>query len=312
MVIDPQRTNNTKSSKKSKPLNKEYKFDFDELKMYFRKPYLVPMTNNQYIEIRQPSIGEILEIGDREVYSSISPFIVNTTSCRVQLWDSGKDWNKISDFELFQALVAHADNVDFLFKKVSFIENPDYGTYLPDNENSENNQEKYIKVYDNIDFTKLEIYVESCNKDGEVFLYDPKQNVIIDEKTYVHIREYLRMMFNRHPKEEFAKGKTTKMWIIEEEKEKMKLESEKNDGKNHSVLLPIVSALVNHPGFKYDLDGIQKLGIFAFMDSANRLQVYEQCTAFMGGMYSGMMDTSKLGEEELNKRTNWLQDLYEK
>jgi hypothetical protein len=39
--------------------------------------------------------------------------------------------------------------------------------------------------------------------------------------------------------------------------------------------------------------------------------VYEQSVAFMGGMYSGMMDTSKFGQEELNKRINWLQDIYE-
>ena len=119
-------------------------------------------------------------------------------------------------------------------------------------------------------------------------------------------------MFEQYPKEVLAKGKLAKKWIIEEEKEKLKREAEKNGYKRKSILLPLVSALINHPGFKYDLDGIKKLGIFAFMDSAKRLQVYEQCVAFMGGMYSGFMDTSKLGQEELNKRINWLQDVYEK
>ena len=109
-----------------------------------------------------------------------------------------------------------------------------------------------------------------------------------------------------------AKGKLAKRWIIEEEKEKLKLENEKNEGRKKSILLPMVSGLLNHPGFKYDLDGIKKLGIFAFMDSVRRLQTYEQCIAFMGGMYSGFMDTSKLGQEELNKRVDWLQDIYKK
>ena len=168
---------------------------------------------------------------------------------------------------------------------------------------------------DTIDFSKLEPYKIKNGQDeesGEVFLYDPDQEIIIDEETYMHIREYIRMMFNQYPKEEFAKGKLAKKWIIDEEKNNIKLELEKNKGRKKSVLLPMVSSLLNNPGFKYDLEGMRNLGIFAFMDSVHRLQVYEQCIAFMGGMYSGMMDTSKLGQEELNKRVNWLQDIYEK
>lgn len=309
---------NKKKSKKEKAephKKKEYKFDFDELKMYFREPHLVKMPNDEYIEIRQPSIGEIIEMGDREVYAAISPFITNTTACRVQLWDAGEDWNKISDFKLFSALVTHADNVDFLFKKVTFVNNPEYDDSLSEEKNRELGQEKIIKLYSKIDFTKLDIYakqpIEDTCKTKEICLYDPMQNILIDEETYMHIREYVRMIFNRYPKEEFAKGKTTKLWIIGEEKEKIKREAEKNDRKSHSVLLPIVSGLLNHPGFKYDLEGMKNLGIFAFMDCAKRLQVYEKCTAFLKGIFSGMMDTSKFGEEELNRKINWLRDIYE-
>ena len=298
--------------KKQKPPKKEYHFDFDELKMYFSEPYLIKMENDVYIEISQPSIGEILELGDREVYSSISPFITNTTSYRVQLWDMGLDWNKMTDYELFSSLVPHAKNVEFLFKKVEFVENTYY------DEEAEEEVEEILKVSENIDFSQLKTYgrkVESNEEDQEdlmeIILCDPEQGIIITEEIYMHIREYIRTMFNQHPKEEFAIGKLAKKWIINEERDNAKLEQEKNKGKKKSILLPMVSGLLNHPGFKYDLDGIRKLGIFAFMDSARRLQVYEQCIAFMGGMYSGMMDTSKLGQEELNKRLNWLQDIYE-
>ena len=301
---------NVKNKHKIKKEKKKYHFDFDELKMYFSEPYMIKMENGVYIEISQPSIGEILELGDREVYSSISPFITNTTSYRVQLWDLGQDWNKITDYELFTSLVPYANNVEFLFKKLEIIENPYY------DENSDDT-ERYIKIYDDIDFSKLKAYGRKIDSEDseedlmEVVLCDPEQGIIITEEIYMHIREYIRMMFNQHPKEEFAKGKLAKKWIIEEEKENIRLENEKNGGRKKSILLPMVSSLLNHPGFKYDLDGIKKLGIFAFMDSVRRLQMYEQCIAFMGGMYSGMMDTSKIGPEELNKRLNWLQDIYE-
>ena len=300
-----EKKNKTKKQKKKK----EYFFDFDELKMYFREPYMISMENGSYIEISQPSIGEILKLGDREVYSWISPFIANTTSYRVQLWDIGQDWNKITDYELFTTLIPYAENMDFILKKIDFV--------------YDENEDNYVKVYQSIDFSKLKAYGRKVENDNiseddeskddeiEVILYDPEQEIILTEETYMHIREYIRMMFNQHPKEEFAKGKLAKRWIIEEEKENIKLENEKNKGRKKSILLPMVSSLLNHPGFKYDLDGIKNLGIFAFMDSVRRLQTYEQCIAFMGGMYSGFMDTSKIGQEELNKRLNWLQDIYE-
>ena len=44
------------------------------------------------------------------------------------------------------------------------------------------------------------------------------------------------------------------------------------------------------------------------MDSVQRLQVYESTRALMSGMYSGMLDTSKMN---LNKELNWLRDLHE-
>lgn len=307
-----QNTNNNVHNNKQQLEKKKYQFDFDELKMYFREPYMIKMENEKYIEIMQPSIGDILQLGDREVYTSISPFVGNTTSYRVQLWDMGIDWNKKTDYELFAMLIPLVKDVDFLFKKVEYIINPDYD----ENKNHEN--EKYIKVVSCIDFSKLEAYIlkqDVCEDEDEMkkrfVLYDPEQDIIITEETYMHLREYVRMMFDQHPKEEFAKGKLAKTWIINEEKEKIKLEAEKNEGKKKSILLPMVSALLNHPGFKYNLDGMKNLGIFAFMDSARRLQVYEQCTAFLKGMYSGMMDTSKLGQDELSKHVNWLQDIYE-
>ena len=297
---------------------KKYEFDFDELKMFFREPYIIEMEGNKYLEIKQPSIHDILELGDREVYSYISPFVANTTSYRVLLWDMKKDWNKMSDYELFAMLIPTIKNVEFLFKIFYFMENPDYDYRISEEANVKAGNERYIKVCKDIDFSKLRQYArkEDMDKDEKYLkknfiLYDPDQEIIIDESIYMHIREYIRMMFDQHPKEEFAKGKLAKQWIIEEEKEKMKLDAEKNTGRKKSILLPMVSSLLNHPGFKYDLDGIKKLGIFAFMDSVRRLQVYEQCVAFMGGMYSGFMDISKLGQQELNKRTNWLQDVYE-
>ena len=67
-----------------------------------------------------------------------------------------------------------------------------------------------------------------------------------------------------------------------------------------STLLPLISACLNHPGFKYKKNDFREVGIVEFMDSVQRLQIYESSTALMKGMYSGFLDTSKIDKEELN------------
>ena len=56
--------------------------------------------------------------------------------------------------------------------------------------------------------------------------------IIIDELIYLRIVDYLRKMFDIHPKEERnVKGKTVKEWIIEEERMKIENEKKLNNGK---------------------------------------------------------------------------------
>ena len=140
----------------------------------------------------------------------------------------------------------------------------------------------------------------------------PWEDVIkIYETDYIKIVEYLRYMFNIHPKVEKAKGKSTKIAIIEDEKRKIaaELQNKKDNDIQKSFLLPLVSSLVNHPGFKYKKNELKEIGLVEFMDSVRRLQTYESSTALMKGIYSGMVDTSKI--KNLNQEINWMKDLNE-
>ena len=119
----------------------------------------------------------------------------------------------------------------------------------------------------------------------------------------MEIAEYIRTLLNSHPKIEKAKGKTTKQWMIDEDKMNMA----QRDEKNTSTLLPLISACINHPGFKYKLQELRDVGIYEFMDSVQRLQIYESTRALMGGMYSGMCDMSKVPKEQFN----FMRELHE-
>ena len=312
------------ASPDNKTKKKKYEFDFDELRMYFGEPYDIILEDGKIIRIKQPTIGDMLELGENRIYGTITPFTTNTTAYRVQLWDMGIDWNKYSDFELFTILATSLkkEDTDLIFEGVEYYLNPNYNEELSEEENYENGQLKYLQATWDIDFQKLRPYMKpKLDESGEFILNEkeePEQELVLyaydevnddgfllDEKTYLHIHEYLCTLFDQHPKEEFVKGKTTKEWVIDDERRKQaKL---KNENKNKSFLLPLVSGLVNHPGFKYKTNELKEVGIYQFMDSVRRVQIYEQSVALLQGSYSGMIDTSKIDQENFN----WLRSIKE-
>lgn len=250
------------------------KYDFDPLKLYFAEDYEV----TDRIIISQPTIGDIVEFGEENIEASIRPFVTNSTTHRVWLWDKGLDWNKISDYQLFYIL---------------------YRTLTPD---------VTSLLFGDFDFQELDAYEDP---DGNIEYYDKNQDLVINEDIFTNISQYIRFMFDRHPKVEKAKGRITKEAIIDEERMNIELEMKKHaDDSMSSRYLPLISAMLNHPGFKYNKKQLREVGLVEFMDSVKRLSVYEQCHAFLGGMYSGFMDTSKMSKDDFNKSVNWLRDLY--
>lgn len=241
--------------------------------MFFEYDYVV----NDFITIHQPKIGDIIEFGESKVNLSIMPFVTNPTTHRLSLWDKGIDWNKISDYDLFLIMVRHLT------------------------------KEETSLIFGGFDFSKLLVYSSEDGK--ESILCNTNGELVIDEETYLKMSSYIRTMFNQFPKVEKAKGKNTKEWIIEEER--MSLNGRANDRNEqdyfeNSHLMPLISFLLNHPGFKYNKAQLKEIGIVEFMDSVKRLQVYESLHAFSSGIYSGMLDVKKI---DIEKELDWLKDL---
>lgn len=232
--------------------------------MYFGEDY----TARCGVVVRQPTIGEILEIGENKFYSSIlGPWITNPTQYRLMLWNVGIDWNKISDFDLFR----------MLYK-------------------SDEKYESHV-LFPGMNFAKLDEY-QKTTPEGETTIILSDGDFDFSEDDYLEISEYLRLMFNIFPKVEKAKGRTTKEIIIQEDEEKLRLAMKEK--KSSSTLMPLVSACVNHPGFKYRLKELKEVGICEFMDSVQRLQVYENSVALMSGAYSGFVDTKGIPKENFD------------
>lgn len=243
--------------------------EFDLLQLYFGVPYVINTEAGNNITIHQPSIGDIIDRGEQTVYSGVNIFVANPTMYRLPLWKQNIDWNKINDFQLFCILYDQLDiqSTELLFGDLNF------------------------------QLFKFDSYTLD-NGDKYYYLYNEEQDVLIDENIHSQISNYIRFMFNYFPKTEKAKGKSTKEWIIQEDEERYELH--KNDP-YQSTLLPLISSCLNHPGFKYKKKELRNVGIVEFMDSVQRLQIYESSTALLKGVYSGFVDGSKLtNKEELN------------
>ena len=254
-------------AEKKKQQSQKVEYHFDKLAMYFDKDYLV-----KDIRIKMPTIGDILKFSESRFYNTFSPFFTNSTSIRVQLWDMEPrvDWTKVKDIQVFNML--HLNLLD---------------------------EEVVHSVFPDITFSDFQLM--GLKDDPEkLVLYSSSQQIILTEPEYMEIATYIRTVLNRFPKVEKAKGKTTKQWMIQEDRMKMLNSSKENDEENSSYLLSLVSSCLNHPGFKYKLEDLENMGIYRFMDSVKRIQKYEHSTAVLKGMYSGFVDGSKINPEQYN------------
>ena len=254
-------------AEKKKQQSQKIEYHFDKLAMYFDKDYFV-----KDICIKMPTIGDILKFGESRFYNTFSPFFTNSTSIRVQLWDMEPrvDWTKVKDIQVFNML--HLNLLD---------------------------EEVVHSVFPDITFSDFQLM--GLKDDPEkLVLYSSSQQIILTEPEYMEIATYIRTVLNRFPKVEKAKGKTTKQWMIQEDRMKMLNSSKENDEENSSYLLSLVSSCLNHPGFKYKLEDLENMGIYRFMDSVKRIQKYEHSTAVLKGMYSGFVDGSKINPEKYN------------
>lgn len=257
-----------KDEAKKQEVSKKPEYHFDKLKMYFGEDYTI-----NGITISIPTIGDILNIGESKFYQAISPFLSNSTSIRVLLYDVfKKDWNKTKDIEVFYILyqlLEDKEPLKLLFKDFSF------------------DSFELIQARKNIDDPEY----------NHLALFNQDKNMIIYDDEYMEIAEFIRTMMNQHPKIERAKGKTTKQWILQEDRMKAEQDGKK---KGTSTLLPLVSSCINHPGFKYKLEELKQVNICQFMDSVNRIQKYEQGTAALHGIYGGMVSAKDIPEDLIN------------
>ena len=240
----------------------------DPLKLYFGDPYVI----NQYITIYQPTIGDIIDYGEREYYSMIQTLTAIPSDMKSQLWDMEPrlDWTQVEDFQLFMMLSR------CLSQKQTEI------------------------VLGDIDLQRMQPRENLQN--GEPVLYDPITGAIIDELAYKTMSAYLCKLHNLTKKVEKAGNKFTKQVLIDEDRQKREYAATQP---YKSFLMPLVSSIKVRQG--YTRDYIRNMGLYEFFDDVNRSQIIVNTDSLLSGAYSGMMDTSKIKKSQFN----WMREIGE-
>lgn len=257
------------------------KIEFDRLQMYMGYPYVIDIPDAfGSITIKKITMGDVIKIGEKRFYESLNVFITNTTAYRLLLWNGGIDWNTFSDFELFVSLYKSLD------------------------------PEIVNLIFEDLDFSKFQIRDRIVDEKGKIMptLVYEDDSVEINEEVYQHIHQYLQTLFNMEPEEKITTDSILKQWYINKDKTHLaNEESKKKTGENIQSfsMQTMISACVNHPGFKYKLSEIGEMGIMEFYDSVQRLQIYESSTALLKGMYSGMISSKDLDPSTYN----WMREI---
>lgn len=233
--------------------------EVDELALYFGDPYRI----NDYITVSQPTIGQIIEYGEREYYGMVQTITAIPSEMKANLWDGGLDWTQLKDFDLFMMMSRNL-SVD-----------------------------KTKILLGDLDLSKM-VPVEN-RQNGEIVLRDAETGAIIDELAYKRMTAYLCKMHNLTKKVEKAANEFTKKFMIEEDRQKIEYQKKQP---YKSFLLPLISSVKARQG--YTRDYVRNMVLTEFFDEVTRLQIIVQTDALLIGAHSGMVDTKKIPQKSFN------------
>lgn len=246
----------------------------DELSLYAGEP--VNITDK--IIMKVPTLGEIRKFGDNNYFSFVQTFTATPMdeNMMVFLDSMGIDFNHISNFELFILLVqVMPKGAELLFEN-------------------------------NIDFSKFKLKMT----EDEMPYLENSDDAVINEGIYNLILANMRAINNiSTPKITRVKDDPVqKAMAIEDAKNQLESRKRKAMFKSSgSILLPVISSMVNSEGFKHDEKTVFDMNIFAFWDSVNRISAIKNADNLYRGLYNGCLDLK--GNPSLKKELDWMRRL---
>lgn len=242
--------------------------EFDELQIYGGSNYRI----NDDISIRQPTLGEIKDYGEKNYFGMINTLCSVGADLKWQLNDYyDVDYTKVSDYELF-----------------CFVLSKRY-----------TKEDTRILFGDILDFSQMKIQYADEIEDNVMIQYiDSERYIIIDKFIYSSIVNILRKMHKFKRNDELPGNESTRRILIDDARE----EYEQNKNKpSKSYLMPMISTMVNSEGFKRNDATVFDMRICPFMDSVARIGKIKNAELLLQSGYSGFgVDLKNVDKDSLN------------
>lgn len=242
----------------------------DKLALMRGKPYHVTDS----ISIINPTIGQIVDFGEDRYWGMLSQLCSTSFDHRLSLEELGIDYLTIDDWHMFL-------NTRYALK-----------------------YEDTSIIFPGVNFPELKLYEEESS--GRLLLRDNSETIQIDEVVYTLMVEFVRECHGLKRNYKIPGNQAAREVYMREAMEAREFAGRR---KPKSTLEPLVSALCNSDGFKYNYDTVWGVNIYNFMDALKRIQKINSANHLLGGIYGGMLDTSKMNKGQLNKDLNWMGEL---
>lgn len=230
-------------------------------------PYFI----NEYIQIYQPTLREIKNYGENEYWSLAHSLTATSYDYRFQLDDIGIFYEDVEDFTIFCRVAS-----------------------------SLTKEESEILFGKNIDFENdFEIMVKQLGDEQELVFRNIDMGYDIDKVIYELIVGYIRKLhgFKRNFKR--AGNKTAMKFYMEDERKMLEMQAQQTKNEEDSSMFePLISTLVNLPGFKYDYETVWDLKLYQFMDAVQRNLKIDSYRNLMTGVYTGNIDMKSIKKKE--------------
>jgi hypothetical protein len=223
---------------------------------------------HERITIHQPTLDDVIKLGESNYFGVVSALTTISSDIKSALWDVGVSWEDFSDIETFALMLKQINTAHAAI------------------------------FFGDLDLGKLNLFARD---DGDFYL-DDGEGTIIDFYLHKQIQTILCQLHGIVKKPEKAGNKYTKQALIDLDRDDRRLNSEKPF---KSQLLPLVSGMINSAGFKYKLEEVRAMKLYAFMDSVQRISLIKSVEHLSFAYYGGNIDAKKFNAKD---KLNWLVD----
>ena len=114
----------------------------------------------------------------------------------------------------------------------------------------------------------------------------------------MYIMQLIRTMYNLEANHTTWGNEASRQMHMDMERNRLKRKKHREPS---SILLPIISRLINDPGYKYNREQTEEQNIFFVYDCLKQCTRYQSVDHLMTGVYVGLIDSKKLNlEDSLN------------